>query len=363
MTDARIKPQTTGRVEFLDSARGVAAWSVLIFHTILTYNFEIADTRLPAWQLATLKVFFNGSEAVSFFFVLSGFVLASSLKDLRDDFYFPNYILKRLLRIYPLYIVAVSIAFFLSSDRRVFYFLQELLLTSGVHRLIPPGWTMGIEVLLSLFMPVLVITLRDHRVFYSLVVLMLFSYRYVSPFLFHFLLGIWIHDLYRSGRTVERLNKGAELWVILPTCLLLYSLRQLAPLWPRLEYAINGFQDLIGMDRDIIYFYFSGVASAVFILLILQSARLQSFLNHHFLAFIGRISFSLYLLHSIIIKAFHFDKLKAYFPTIGLLPTMVVLVSLATIIVSYFSYKFIELPFMNLARKADARKYVPQSWR
>ena len=363
MADGVAKPQTAGRVEFLDSARGLAAWSVLIFHTILVYNFEIAGTKMPAWQLAGLKVVFNGSEAVSFFFVLSGFVLAASLKDLRGDFFFPNYILKRLLRIYPLYIVAVVTAFFMAADRKVFYLVQELLLTTGVHYLIPPGWTMGIEVVLSLLMPVLVITLRDRRIFYGLIVLMLFSYKFVSPFLFHFLLGVWIQDFYRSGRTVARLNDTRALWVILPVCILFYSLRHIAPLLPHFEYGVHLLSDIIGMDRDIIYFYFSGAASAVFILLLLQSGRLQAILNHHFLAFIGRISFSLYLLHWIIIKAFHFDRLKAYVPDAALLPVMVLVVSLATIVASYFSYRFIELPFMNLARKTDTRKWLPASWR
>lgn len=356
MTDSEVIPPVPRRFEFLDSARGLAAWSVLIFHTILVYNFEVANTQLSPWKLAFLKVIFNGSEAVSFFFVLSGFVLASSLKGLKGDFYFPNYILKRLFRIYPLYILAVLIAFVMATDHKVFYLLQELLLTSGVHRLIPPGWTMGIELILSLLMPALVLILRERRIFYGLVILMFFAYKLVSPFLFHFMLGIWIYDFHREGRRLRWLDEARYLYIIIPICILLYSLRHIVPVLPRVEYVLNLFQDLIGMNRDIIYFYFSGAASSVFILLILQSSRTQTLLNHHFLAFIGRISFSLYLLHWMIIKAFHFDQMKPHLPEAAMLPVMVLLVSAATIVLSFFTYRFIELPFINLAKRTDLRK-------
>ena len=78
---------------------------------------------------------------------------------------------------------------------------------------------------------------------------------------------------------------------------------------------------------------------------------------------LGTDRLDLYLLHWIIIKAFHFGRLKAYVPDAALLPVMVLVVSLATIVASYFSYRFIELPFMNLARKTDTRKWLPASWR
>ncbi len=361
MADSQTKPQASGRFEFLDSARGIAAWSVLVYHTIRAYNYEVGDTPLTPWTLATLKVLFNGSEAVSFFFVLSGFVLASSLKDLKGGFYFPNYILRRLFRIYPLYIVAVVVAFFLSADHKLFYLLQELLLTSGVHRLLPPGWTMGIELVLSLLMPVLLLTLRERHVFYGLMVLLLFSYKFVSPFLLHFMLGVWIYDFHRAGQRVAWLDRTGTLLLTLPVCLVLYSVRHVLPVLPRLEYTLNVFQDLIGMDRDIIYFYFSALASSVFLLLILQSARLQDLLSNFILSFIGRISFSLYLLHWIILYAFHFSAMQVYLPTVWILPAMVLIVSMTTIAVSYFTYQFIELPFINLAKRIDLRKWLPVS--
>jgi peptidoglycan/LPS O-acetylase OafA/YrhL len=357
MSDKEIAKPNSSRIEFLDSARGLAAWSVLIFHAVLVFHYEII--KLNPYVLTFLKIVFNGSEAVSFFFVLSGFVLASSLKDLKGDFSFPNYVVRRVLRIYPLYIVAVLVAFFIAHDKvKVFALVQELLLTSSVHTLIPPGWTMGIEVILSLLMPVLILTLRQRPIFYVLLVIMLFSYNFLSPFIMHFMLGILLNDFYRSGRRAAWLDQGKYLLLIIPICILFYSLRQLMMVMPGVEYFINLFQDVIGMQRDKIYFYFSGFASAVFILIILQSAKLQAILNHRVLTFLGKISFSLYLLHWIVIKAFHFETMKESFTSVPLfLLTIIVSVSVVTIFISYFTYRFIELPFINMARKIDLRKW------
>ncbi|MCW3125397.1 MAG: acyltransferase [Bacteroidetes bacterium] len=357
MTDTEVKPQNSGRIEFLDSARGLAAWSVLVFHTILIFNFDII--KLNPYLLAFLKMVFNGSEAVSFFFVLSGFVLASSLKDLKGNFSFPNYVVRRVFRIYPLYIVAVITAYFLAHDRvKIFALVQELLLTTGLHTLIPPGWTMGIEVVLSLLMPILILTLRQRQIFYVLLVITLFAYNFMSPFIFHFMLGVLVNDFYRAGKRSEWLDQAKYLALVIPVCILFYSLRQLVTVLPQVEYLFNLFQDIIGMQRDKIYFYFSGFASAVFILIILQSSKLQAILNHRFLAFIGKISFSLYLLHWIVIKAFHFETWAGYFSSAPVyLLTMIALVSVVTIAVSYFTYRFIELPFINLAKKVDLRNW------
>jgi len=55
---------------------------------------------------------FNGSDAVSFFFVLSGFVLSYSYINTDRKIRVGNYIYKRILRLYPAYILNILILYF-----------------------------------------------------------------------------------------------------------------------------------------------------------------------------------------------------------------------------------------------------------
>jgi peptidoglycan/LPS O-acetylase OafA/YrhL len=64
------------RLTYLDSIRGFAALSVVIYHT----NGWLDFTKDPFFHSSVpthlLNVIFNGPSAVSLFFVLSGFVLS-----------------------------------------------------------------------------------------------------------------------------------------------------------------------------------------------------------------------------------------------------------------------------------------------
>ena len=63
------------RLEYLDSVRGIAALMVVFYHFI---GWKWAEE--PAFHLSSM--IFNGSDAVSFFFVLSGLVLLFMLQTL-----------------------------------------------------------------------------------------------------------------------------------------------------------------------------------------------------------------------------------------------------------------------------------------
>lgn len=113
------------RLEVLDSIRGVAAVVVVIHHCLLTqpafsdYFFSTWGTE-PAsfmqWVLfkTPLRLVWDGYEAVTLFYVLSGLVLALPWIQGRPPAY-SVYAIKRVCRIYLPYLAAIGIAATLSG--------------------------------------------------------------------------------------------------------------------------------------------------------------------------------------------------------------------------------------------------------
>lgn len=83
------------RFQVLDGYRGIAAFAVLLFHIIPTGAAQLAQ---------------NGSLAVDFFFMLSGFVLAAAYEDrLAGSLSVAGFMRIRLARLYPLVLLGAAI--------------------------------------------------------------------------------------------------------------------------------------------------------------------------------------------------------------------------------------------------------------
>ena len=121
----------TRRLEQLDSLRGLAAFSVVIWHWIYLSLPTCLPGREPAvlrsvllqhdlsplatlggvrlLTMSPLRILFAGREAVILFFVLSGFVLSLPLWEARRLDYAP-FLIKRVFRIYVPYLGALILA-------------------------------------------------------------------------------------------------------------------------------------------------------------------------------------------------------------------------------------------------------------
>ena len=84
----------------IQNYRGIAALLVVLFHTTVMTRYYFLDENYLTW------LFEFGHAGVEFFFVLSGFII---YRIHRIDFSNPNrfypYFLKRIIRIYPIYIL------------------------------------------------------------------------------------------------------------------------------------------------------------------------------------------------------------------------------------------------------------------
>jgi peptidoglycan/LPS O-acetylase OafA/YrhL len=93
-------PNTQNQLHALTGARGIAAWLVVLYHTRFAYQSQVPSSIFDFVA--------KGYLAVDLFFVLSGFVMWLNYADKFAAQGFaaaPDFLRRRIARIYPLYIV------------------------------------------------------------------------------------------------------------------------------------------------------------------------------------------------------------------------------------------------------------------
>ena len=357
------------RLPYLDSVRGLAALVVVVFH-FLTWQWS----HTLKVQLATLV--FNGSSAVSVFFVLSGLVL--SLKYFHPDEKLPidgphylAFVANRMARIYLPYLAAF-IGFYyvlfhwgeapgallrqLVSSKTPW--VAEGLLIRGDHRVYGPGWSLEVEMVGSLLLPFLVLLLRHSRplFFMLLAVQVVLGTPLMPGLLLHFLLGMLLayyfpriagYDL--SGSRFYRLRYLGYLGAF--ACLSSHQIARHLPLGPEAAYWLG----LLRLD----VFFFAAIGAAGLLAYVISSPRLQRGLEARPLLFLGRISYSVYLVHWLFVS-WGIQLLNAYLLrdasqqrlAIGAALAAVVL---ATLLVATAFHALVERPCIRLGRRLAAR--------
>jgi peptidoglycan/LPS O-acetylase OafA/YrhL len=146
-----ITPASRHRFHLLDALRGIAAVLVMIGHS-----------KYLAHRLGL----HNGFLAVDFFFCLSGFVIASSYENrLRSGLRACDFLAARIIRLYPVYFLAISLALIyelsLTHVPRTFAlpaFVMAVFLVPNLHLirsvfLFPldqPSWSLLLEILANI---------------------------------------------------------------------------------------------------------------------------------------------------------------------------------------------------------------------
>lgn len=104
-----IESGKSGRLPALDVVRGVAAFIVVTGHLFLMYP-EAQRFEIPTWlRISVLRILVNGHASVILFFVLSGYVLSLPYLNGKAPPYFA-YLTKRLFRIYIPFAISILIA-------------------------------------------------------------------------------------------------------------------------------------------------------------------------------------------------------------------------------------------------------------
>jgi len=312
-----------GQVEIVTLLRGFAATSVFLFHLVCLSKGYISGQLVNAF-------FYYGKYGVQFFFVISGFVIPySMLKSGYEPRDFFTFFKKRIIRIEPPYlcVVALNVIFLFIRSRsaiahgatelptwqQIMLHVGYLIPFSGYDWLSIVFWTLAIEFQFYLFFSlVYLFFVRDPwKRWLISVLLIIVSYISHDESHFFYWSPVFLMGIYLALAKMQKCNKH-EYWIV------------------------TGL--LLGLVT-----YKMGWVIAAFAL----AATLAIYFNPPFrsrvLHFLGQISYSLYLCHTLVafaiintgIRMTHAPYQKALF---------VFLAIAATLLCSYLLYYFIERP-------------------
>lgn len=177
----------------LDSLRFIAFFFVFLSHLGPQFHFDQTDS------FSFLNVVFqHGRTAVSFFFVLSGFLISYLLIKERfatKSLNIKAFFVKRIFRILPLYFIVCIIGFMVipiifgeTTNESVLQHLflvanfnQIQLASSGIENsmILAPLWSIAIEEQFYLVWPFLLLSLKPKRYIYLFVFILLVSYSFI----------------------------------------------------------------------------------------------------------------------------------------------------------------------------------------
>lgn len=354
---------TSKRIEYLDSIRGIAAMMVVVYHFI--------GWRWPDYTTYHVaSMIFNGADAVSFFFVLSGFVLSYKYLHSQEGMNTPNYIYKRILRLYPAYIATVIINYlywnrvvlldgqfatvlqdmFVNNNQQLW---QELTMIKLNHKFYIPGWTLAVEMVFSLLMPLFVFLARkDIKIIWFLIPFTLvIGGHHISMFTMHFAMGILLAYYYPTIVSFDFKSSKLYSWRYLLAIFIfaLFSIRHIRRIVP-----FGDEYDRIAKMIHLDMFHYTGIGSALILIWVINTPKIQAFLTRQIFLFIGKISYSVYLCHwlAVVFAMNYWDTLISYFDNYYVGFTTILLGVIAvTLFTATLMYHIIEEPFIKISRK------------
>jgi peptidoglycan/LPS O-acetylase OafA/YrhL len=361
------------KLEYIDVLRAIAILMVILIHTGQTVHGLVG-------QVASFVDY--GQMGVQFFFVASAYTLCfSQVRRKQEQKQLTAFFIRRFFRIAPLYYIAIAWYFLVEpltgilkairDPDSTYTFLSVLvnfLLLNGFvisanNNVVPGGWSVGVEISFYLFFPLIfslfswinsrwgmlglcglvgcsvllniTVQMIIWKVFSLDIVHNSFIYRCLINQLPVFLLGIMIFFQHQNGIKIRL--------PIVVQCLIFAVLTVVLELW------------FVSKNTWMLTLIpFAAGVSVVFLLNILRELNYSNKL----LEKIGQVSFSMYILH------FNFvwyltPGLMSNFNTFlepHLLLIFAFTVSVASsFLIANFSYKYVELPAINLGKKLIAK--------
>jgi peptidoglycan/LPS O-acetylase OafA/YrhL len=366
------------RFNELDSLRGLAALMVLLMH--YTDVFPSIAKKVSGFGDIYYIIISNGHAAVILFFVLSGFVLSLPFYEKRS-FHYSSFIIKRICRIYLPYVIIIFVAIGL---RRVTHWnighfsslvvwakwnikitprliLNHILFLGeyNYNALVMVIWSLVHEMRISLIFPFVVMLLLRVNWKISLIIALALSgisFTLIDHFptkfndivstnyfvTLHYTAMFIIGALLAKHREslINITIKYKLIYIYIPVSFICFT-------YPDIPYIIIG--KLLGSVNYNIYLisldWIIAIGSALIVLLALSSSMFSKFLLKKPVHFLGEISYSLYLVHPVVLISI-VQILDNKLPH----PLILIISFVLAICFSWLFHQIVEVPSIRLGK-------------
>jgi peptidoglycan/LPS O-acetylase OafA/YrhL len=374
------------KLAYLESLRGLAALAVVFNHFVIGFYpvlyfgasepGHLPESMERVLSGTPLNLLYNGSFSVALFFVLSGFVL--SYKFFHDRSLpapFIGLTVKRYVRLLPPVVVSVLLSYLLLRSSLLFTGPAGILTGStqfsGYLRFAPDLgaalheafvgallrhhaayngvlWTMTFEFFGSLLVFLFVILFRNRR--WRFLAYLLFLALFRSRYYTAFIVGAALCDLFTLRPDLFRDGRHVALSVLaLAAGLFLGSY----PAYRTTAGTIYAFLEPLAPAHA---FHMAGAGLVMIALLSLP--RLRSALSRRPFVFLGKISFSMYILHASLIASVGcalFLHLAPHLPYHAAVLATVLLTMPLIVAASALTYRAVDLPGVRLSQTVYAQ--------
>lgn len=356
-------------IVLLTPMRGIAAIAVVFYHA-----------RLYLPNLSYGFIFERSYLWVDFFFILSGFIISYVYRDsILTKKNYKEFFVARFARIYPLhffvlilfiieesvrFIIPTNFAPFSTPDRSIFSIFTNLFLihSLGIHQNLTwnsPSWSISTEWAAYLVFPILVfLTMKwKTKIFLVAVLIVLSTLSVISIYngslditydygffrcVLEFFVGMSLYYFYQYDKRAKFFNNEIIMLFTLFTIIIFISIPSLAA-----------------------YDFFVII---LFTILVLSLATYEKgifikIIGNKFIKLLGDISYSVYLIH-VFILVIVYEISKILFSSVDFASNFnlmestlyVLIATVVTLIFSYFTYYYIEIPARVYLKKKLMRK-------
>ena len=352
----------TKKYEYIDSLRGIAILMVILVH------IPFVEGIVPAKSYFHEKVNLfidNGHLGVNLFFVVSAFTLMLSHQRRQyEEHANRNFFIRRFFRIAPMYYLAIvyfTFAYYTSFDFSNLHWenvpkkelLTNLLFINGlfpeyIHRYVPGGWSITVEFTFYALFPFLFSRIKDinKAVVFTLTMLLIST-----------VVNILLTGTYADQNNFLRLFIGTQLPVFSLGILAFFIVTNKDKL-SEIKLSILSYLALIILIYCYVAINYDFLYSIVFfLLLIILTQKAYPLFSNRILAKIGKVSFSLYLMHFVVMTFFNSNgwltwvKIDSTLSATFYFILAYLCIFTSGYICSVFTHKFIEVPGQNLGRK------------
>lgn len=361
------------KLNYLHGLRGIAAFIVVIGHYLLAFYpefirasfdpYQIADPILKIITYSPFRFFWSAELSVYIFFVLSSYVLSYKFFKYKDKLILISSAVRRYVRLtipilFSVFISWIIMVLHLYNNKEVGELTGSIFLKSGweftpnFFSMVKQGlwdvyfnfdnktsyngvlWTMKIE-LLGSFMIFFIMyffgTWSKRYILYGILVISLLGSNYVS-----FVYGLIISDLQYSKYYQKIINRKIAITLMVLGFIFCIYNRFIVTDLTRIAMMMGSFFVVLSLKK---------------------LCWIQSLLEKKIFMFLGNISFSLYLIHSLVLGSFSCILYKYLFLLglshhINVFITTIVSVPLI-LIVSNLMYKYVDNTAIKLSRKFE----------